>query len=212
MARISKGILGGFAGTVGTVIGGNWKGIDYIRSKPAVRVGGATPAQLAHRERFAVVGTFVKAVSELLSIAYQNYPARMSANNHVFGHIMKNALLGEYPDLRIDYSKVAVSSGKLPNAANPAAAASGTDGVRFSWSDNTGTGLAKAGDRAILVIYCDELKECVFDLISTTRNQGNGMVSVPKFTGKTVHTWVSFLSETGKDVAPSFYTGSVVVG
>ena len=29
MGTISKGILGGFSGTVGTVIGGSWKGIDY---------------------------------------------------------------------------------------------------------------------------------------------------------------------------------------
>ena len=33
MGKISQGILGGFSGKVGTVIGGNWKGIDYMRSK-----------------------------------------------------------------------------------------------------------------------------------------------------------------------------------
>ena len=30
MGTISKGILGGFSGTVGTVIGGSWKGIDFL--------------------------------------------------------------------------------------------------------------------------------------------------------------------------------------
>ncbi len=33
MGTISKGILGGFSGTVGTVIGGSWKGIEYMRSQ-----------------------------------------------------------------------------------------------------------------------------------------------------------------------------------
>ena len=33
MGRIEKGILGGFSGTVGTVVGGTWKGIAYMRSK-----------------------------------------------------------------------------------------------------------------------------------------------------------------------------------
>lgn len=32
MGTIQKGILGGFSGKVGSVIGGNWKGIDYMRS------------------------------------------------------------------------------------------------------------------------------------------------------------------------------------
>jgi len=33
MGKIEKGILGGFSGKVGTVVGGNWRGIDYMRSK-----------------------------------------------------------------------------------------------------------------------------------------------------------------------------------
>jgi len=36
MGIINKGILGPVSGTVGTVIGGSWKGISYIRSKPPV--------------------------------------------------------------------------------------------------------------------------------------------------------------------------------
>jgi len=35
MGKINQGILGGFSGKVGNVIGGNWKGIDYMRVKPA---------------------------------------------------------------------------------------------------------------------------------------------------------------------------------
>jgi hypothetical protein len=33
MGTINKGILGGFSGKVGTVVGGTWKGIDYMCSK-----------------------------------------------------------------------------------------------------------------------------------------------------------------------------------
>ena len=35
MATIKKGILGGVSGKVGNVVGGNWKGVDYLRSLPA---------------------------------------------------------------------------------------------------------------------------------------------------------------------------------
>ena len=31
MGTINQGILGGFSGKVGTVIGGSWKGITYMR-------------------------------------------------------------------------------------------------------------------------------------------------------------------------------------
>lgn len=33
MGTIKQGILGGFSGKVGTVIGSSWKGISYMRSR-----------------------------------------------------------------------------------------------------------------------------------------------------------------------------------
>lgn len=33
MGKIRQGILGGFNGTVGTVVGGSWKGMAYMRGK-----------------------------------------------------------------------------------------------------------------------------------------------------------------------------------
>lgn len=36
MATLNKGILGGFSGKVGTVVGANWRGLDIIRSRPKI--------------------------------------------------------------------------------------------------------------------------------------------------------------------------------
>lgn len=35
MGTIKQGILGGFSGKVGNIVGASWRGIDYIRSMPA---------------------------------------------------------------------------------------------------------------------------------------------------------------------------------
>jgi hypothetical protein len=40
MGIIKQGILGGFSGKVGNVVGGTWKGIDYMRVLPKATVGG----------------------------------------------------------------------------------------------------------------------------------------------------------------------------
>ena len=34
MGKIKQGILGGFRGTVGTVVGSSWNGIAYMKGKP----------------------------------------------------------------------------------------------------------------------------------------------------------------------------------
>ncbi|HEX3025140.1 MAG TPA: DUF6266 family protein [Chitinophagaceae bacterium] len=51
MGTINKGILGGFSGKVGTVIGATWKGIDYMRSKSSKKPGNFSDAQLEQQAK-----------------------------------------------------------------------------------------------------------------------------------------------------------------
>lgn len=67
MATIKKGILGGFSGKVGTVIGGNWKGIDYMRSLPKKSSKPATALQNDQRIKFTIAMAFIKPISKLVT-------------------------------------------------------------------------------------------------------------------------------------------------
>lgn len=59
MGKLQKGILGGFSGTVGTVVGSNWRGKDIIRSRPKSSGKAPTEAQLLQRLKFKLVIGFV---------------------------------------------------------------------------------------------------------------------------------------------------------
>ena len=52
MGKIAQGILGGLSGKVGNVIGGSWKGIDYIRIKPSSVANPRTVGQVNQRTKF----------------------------------------------------------------------------------------------------------------------------------------------------------------
>ena len=52
MGIIKKGILGGFSGKVGNVVGASWKGIDYIRSLPSTVRNPRTPRQVKQELSF----------------------------------------------------------------------------------------------------------------------------------------------------------------
>jgi len=54
MGTIKKGILGGFSGKVGTVVGSSWKGISYMRSLPLKVRNPRTLRQLDQRSKFAI--------------------------------------------------------------------------------------------------------------------------------------------------------------
>jgi hypothetical protein len=211
MAIISKGILGGFSGTVGTVIGGNWKGIDYMRSLPKPSGKEATDAQIAQRTKFALVVRFMQALSGLVASTFMDSVEQMTGFNKALAHAIKNAITGAYPAFEINYSAVLVSKGTLPNVQAPAAVAGAAGIVTWHWTDNSGLSKATANDRAILVAYSPDLAMCVYTTVGALRSTGTDSLNIPGFSGKTVQTWIGFLSANGKSVANSIFTGQVAV-
>ena len=59
MGKIKQGILGGFKGKVGTVIGASWNGIAYMRGIPQSQKDPKSVAQLKQRDFFREVQNLV---------------------------------------------------------------------------------------------------------------------------------------------------------
>ena len=211
MGTISKGILGGFSGKVGTVIGGSWKGIQYMRSRPGRRSFTPTDKQLAQQLKFALTMRFLQPMAGLLDISFRNFAVRMTGINNAFAYNIQNAVTGTYPAFTIDYSLALVSRGDLPNIPGPAVTPGAGSILTFSWTDNTGSGIAKATDQAILVAYCPSLQQAVYTTAGGLRSALTGDLNASPFAGQTVETWIGFISENGQKVATSIFTGEVTV-
>jgi len=209
MGRITKGILGGFSGTVGQVVGGAWKGIDYMRSKSGKRSGPPTPAQLEQQEKFALMVRFMQSLTALLDITFKNYAVKMTGFNAAVSYNLQNAIDGAVSPFNIAYPLVLVSRGDLPNASNPAAVPVAGNNVKFTWVNNAGVGKAKTTDKAIWVVYSTEFNQAIYTFGSAPRSGGEETVDAAMFVGQTVETWLAFISADGKTVSGSFYTGSM---
>ena len=181
-----------------------------MRSRPARRANNPTQAQLEQQEKFKVVIAFLETMVGLLRITYKNFATRMTAFNSAMSYHIKDAIDGIYPNYVIDYSLAQVSKGSLPNAIAPVATATGTD-INFTWTDNSGTGTALATDQAILVAYCAATRQTIYTTTGGPRNGGAGSLNVSPMAGQTVETWIGFISEDEKEVATSFYTGSLAL-
>jgi hypothetical protein len=212
MARISKGILGPVNGTVGTVVGSSWRGIDYVRSKPT-RSSKAEPsqAQLDQRSKFRLVVNFVQTIGSLLDYTFKDYAVKKTGRNSATSFLLKNAITGASPNFSLDYTHVLISRGDLPGAAGASATASIDRSVTFSWANNTGTGKAMETDQAVVVVYCPQLDSSIYSVTNATRRGGTTNLDTRAFSGHTVHTWLGFLSANGKEVANSVYTGQLVI-
>jgi len=60
MGKINQGIMGGFSGNVGNVVGSTWKGVDYMKSKPTHVANPKTAAQVAQRTKMKTLVLLVQ--------------------------------------------------------------------------------------------------------------------------------------------------------
>lgn len=213
MAHISRGVLDRFSGTVGTVIGGHWRGIDYMRSKPVRRKPyQPTQKQIDQHTKFALANGFAKTLAGLVDFSFKDYAVKKTGRNCCVSHILKQAITGTSPLFAIEYSRVLVSRGELEGALDAIAASTSVGCITFTWTNNTdGGNQAKATDRAILAAYCPALHQTVYTTTGATRSMGTQVLEVSRFNGHEVHTYMGFVAEDGELVATSVYTGSLLV-
>ena len=211
MGTINKGILGVFKGTVGTVVGSSWRGISYIKSRPGKRSGQPSQLQAEQQAKFSLMIKFMLTLRVLLETTFSRFANGMTGMNSAFSYNLKNAVTGTYPDFSIDFASVLISRGDLPNAGLPAATAGTAGKIDFTWTDNSGTGKAAATDTCILVAYCADKNLSVYKDAGAARSAGSDTLDVPAFSGKTVQTWVAFMSAGGSEISVSEFTGAVDV-
>ena len=211
MGTIKQGILGGFSGKVGTVVGGTWKGIHYMRSLPSSVRNPRTPGQVRQRTKFSITIEFLKPLTPFLRIGFKTYADRKTAFNAAMSYNVNNAVKGEHPGLELDFPKILVSRGSLLPAENAAAVASGGN-LNFTWNDNNGVGNASPGDLAMPLIYNSVKGESVFSTEAGQRSEGTATMSIPdSWMGDTVEIYLGFISEDGATVANSTYLGQQTI-
>ena len=212
MGKINQGILGGFSGQVGNVIGANWKGIDYMRIKPANVANPRTEAQVDQRSKFSTVLQFLQPLKGFIKVGFRGYAIKMTEFNSAMSYNLNNAVVGTYPDFLVDFTNSLVSRGGLTGALNPTVESIAVGQINFAWVDNTVDGNARATDKAMVLAYNPSKKEAVYVTDGVDRSVANQTLTVPdQYSGDEVHAFIAFISEDGKEVANSKYIGSVVV-
>lgn len=212
MGTIKQGILGGFSGKVGTVIGGNWKGINYMRSKAASISNPKTEAQLDQRARFSAALKFLQPLTLFLRVSFKNHAVKMTAFNSAMSYNLNNALIGAYPDYFIDYASALVSRGSLPGALNPQVAITTPGEIEFSWTDNSHGAQAKQNDKVLLVVLNPVKQQAETIVAGNTRSSGSQVITIPEtFTGDEVQCYIAFQDEKQTVLSNSVYVGAIVV-
>src|SRR5690554_345323 len=207
MGTIKKGILGGFSGKVGNVVGASWKGVDYIRSLPSKVRNPRSKGQVAQRTRFSLIAKFVRALLPVIRVGFkQSAGAYNSAYSAAVSYNVHNAVKGEHPDFEIDFSNAMLSKGGLTGTYE--ATATREPGILNAEWEPEARGNASVEDHVAIAAYNPIKQEAMYDLHAASRGDGSGELQLPTaWDGDEVEAFVMFISEDGKQVSDSVYTG-----
>jgi hypothetical protein len=183
---ITQGILGGFSGKVGPVVGGKWKAIDYMRSY-VIPANPNTAGQQTVRTKFAKLILLAKKVLPTIIHSYwdpfysdmsgfnawvsQNYNTLDGSNDLQYTSKMTNGSLESLPSNSCVYN-------------------SGTGVLTCTYgTGKTGNGLDS--DSIALVVYDKNLEVFFITDSGTTRNFGS--ITVNCGIGKTPTNLIGFV-------------------
>lgn len=203
MGTIKQGILGGFSGRVGTVVGSNWKSVHYMRALATNVSNPRTEKQQCQRTKFSKAISFLTTITPFLRVGYKNYTTNQSAFNAAMSYTMKNAITGCGETLAINYEKVLVAHGSLTIAVDASVIVEDNK-VSYKWTDNSNAGDAKSKDVAMLLVYNKDKKEAVYSMNVATRSDAKAELALPaSWSDNAMAIYLSFCSEDGKSVTNS---------
>lgn len=210
MARFLKGIHGAYSGKVGNVVGSSWRSVNYVRTLPKKSAKTPTQGQLAQREKFSILASFLSPIQDLLNLGYSDsLQTKATGYNKAFGHAIKHAFTGSYPFFDIDYSKLIISRG----SSMPLFAASWMETqplhVELSWLRSTSKIMGYNDDSVILLVYNVDKKH--YNVMETAIRQDESLdFSFPSiFAGDTIVGWVFTGERDGVKTSPSYYLGQL---
>ena len=136
MGKIKQGILGGFKGKVGTVIGSSWNGIAYMKGLPQSVKNSKTAAQIMQREFFKEVQQIASQLTaEQLAFLFPSSPQGMSRRNALVQQLSADSII-EDDSKHVDLANI-VTLGNAPTADLPEVSITATrSNITISWDAN----------------------------------------------------------------------------
>ena len=210
MGKIKQGILGGFSGKVGNVIGTSWKGISVVKVMPQSVANPKTGAQIARRSKLtntvnfatAILAGFIKPVWDRFAQQMSGYNAFISANIELFAN-----------ELPSDYSKLVTSRGKLDKLGLLSFSIKSTGEVHIEWTEGS-EGTYGSGDDEVYAVFINQNTGEVVGTYLDSSHRGSvgwndGLIGFEPAVGNTVHCYVTARRADGTMVSDCEHRSAV---
>ena len=185
-----------------------------LNGQPIIRLigrkGKPSKLQLANYQEMAVTTKLLSNMGGFLKLGYglQAKGTVHNAHNLATSYHKKQALTGEYPNITVDYSKVKLSQGLMPETAD-LKIQKVANGLEITWDPKRYEDL-QHNDSAMVMICCPETGKNQEYLNIARRSEGKCFIWMSeKALNQQVETYISFISADGEKVSDSVYLGNL---
>lgn len=204
MAILKGGPNGPYSGKVGSVIGSNWKDVDYIKGLPRIAENVPTDAQIVQRQRFSIIVSFLFPLKDALNKGWHKQKkTRTSATNDAVSYNLRYAL---YPGCEgIMFPRIKLSDGALPKPSDAKVIRTTPDTLRIDWNPDVRSFCASPEDEATIVIFLPKRWDALVMIGQYLRRDGRAEISSSAIAGEEIcHAYLFFTSPKGIS-SPTFY-------
>ena len=201
MARQRYGIMDGYRGTVGPVIGYMWRGRWCLRARPTHVHNPCTEPQQRNRERFRQTVLLASRMKEALRVGM--HAASMAAGMtecNLFCRLNSGLVSAEGGSMTVDHARQQLSCGPVAGVAVEAVEADGEGAIALTFSSEGGSG----ADRVRVYAWCEEREECLL-AADVARREGAASVALPEgWRGCTAHLYLFATDYRGRASATAY--------
>lgn len=213
MAIINQGIVGGFSGKAGPMIGSSWKSKAIMKARPMFKKNRTfSQAQLDQQEKFKLMMAFLSPIENILLHFFNSTTQDRSGFQEAFSANLKDAIAGIASPFAIDFTKLQLSNGSIETPKKVTAVAEPSSMIKFGWSPflqpKSKSSLA---DKTVAILYNEAENSFVMSEFNIRRSDQELMVDASAFTGQLVHCWLFCLSDDERKASPSIYAGTLTV-
>lgn len=203
MARINQGILGGFSGKIGNVVGSSWKGIAVMKTLPLSVANPRTAKQVSQRTAFADSIELAQILLVgIIKPLWDRFAVKMSGFN---SFVRSFVLIKAGSDLA---SKVKIAQGQMGLITELSGIIDVSDNkLQLTWIDDSGEGL-KLGSDEIYVVVLDSNLKYIGQASAVAKREDEGCavdLSVQTVSATAYNVYVAARREDGTVVSDTNY-------
>jgi hypothetical protein len=209
MAVIKKGILGGFSGKAGAVVGYHLMEQDIMRGVANDRSKPYSNKELMNQSKFGSTQSWLQPITEVIRIGFAGYKPNSHGFNGAKSFYAHHVVSGLEPFHYVDPALACISHGNLFAGTGLKAELIEDNQILYTWNKK---GPFQYNDRAMAVAYDVNNEEADFDTGLSMRGTGKGILEMSEHRpGAEVHLYLGFVTDDRKERSISQYLGMVKI-